>query len=72
MVEEDLERWRGNEKNIERQGGWGKACFLFRANETLIVNLTLSHINHTLRQTYQVCKMTPSILTVHTILKISQ
>jgi len=53
----------GGEGEGEKDGGWGKVCFLSRVKETLMVNLAHRQTNVTPRQR----SVTPTPLTVHTI-----
>jgi len=61
------ERKGEREINGGGEGDWGKVCFLFKAKETLMVNLALKQTNMTPRQTTLICSALPSPLTVNTI-----
>jgi len=71
VVQGDGEEKEGEgEINGGGEGDWGKTCFLSKAKETLMVNLTTRQINMTPRQITLVCNALPSPLIVHTIPKI--
>ena len=57
----------GEGKRDEGGGGWSKICFLSRAKETLMVNLTPKQTNHAPRETAFLCNVAPSPFTIHTI-----
>jgi len=72
LVVQGDERERKGEGEIDGGGewDWGKVCFLSKAKETLMVNLSPKQTNMTPRQTTLFCSALPSLLTVHTIPEI--